>query len=57
MRTNRFYEERTLDLRELWKKAGRTPPGSIQELPREGDSVNGRRIPAQQAKPQPEGQR
>ncbi len=41
MRTNRFYEERTLDLRELWKKAGRTAPGSIQELPREGDSVNG----------------
>ncbi len=27
MRTNRFYEERTLDLRELWKQTKPQPEG------------------------------
>jgi hypothetical protein len=41
MRTNKPYEDRRLDLHELWKKAGRTPPGSILVLPPENGTQEG----------------
>jgi hypothetical protein len=35
MRPKRLYEDRNLDLNELWKQVGGNPPGPISNLPPE----------------------